>query len=164
MSRTPDDVQSVTSYTTAATAATSSISAMSAVSRRPRLSFLSTIDEHTWTQMDDLLEDPLTGEDEFEKRYHVFQSIMRLHWITSLVYSIVINACIIVATSLFIIEAVPTDSDAWNGLIGGVVGLAAGIILGYVAQQLAHGVTIRAMNLEERCRDVGIALNRDRRI
>lgn len=134
------------------------------MSRRPRLSFLSTIDERTWTQMDDLLEDPLTGEDEFEKRYHVFQSIMRLHWITSLVYSIVINACIIVATARFIIETVPTNSDAWNGLIGGVIGLVAGIIFGYVAQQLAHSITIRAMNLEERCRDVGIVLHRGRRI
>lgn len=134
------------------------------MSRRPRLSFLSTIDERTWTQVDDLLEDPVTGEDEFEKRYHVFQSIMRLHWITSLVYSIVINACIIIATSLFIIETIPTSSDAWNGLIGGIVGLVIGILLGYLAQQLAHAITVHAMNLDERCRDVGIVLNRDRRI
>lgn len=137
---------------------------MSTVSRRPRLSFLSTIDEQTWAQVDDLLEDPLTGEDEFEKRYHVFQSIMRLHWITSLVYSIAINACITIATSLFIIETIPTDSDAWNGLIGGVVGLVVGILLGYLAQQLAHAITVHAMNLDERCRDVGIALHRGRRI
>jgi hypothetical protein len=89
---------------------------------------------------------------------------MRLHWITSLVYSIAINACIIIATSLFIIETIPTDSDAWNGLIGGIVGLVIGILLGYLAQQLAHAITVHAMNLDERCRDVGIVLNRDRRI
>jgi hypothetical protein len=106
--------------------------------------------------MDSMLDDPETDEDIYERRHRVFQAIMRLHWITAMVYSVAINACIIVATSLFIIEEVPTNSDAWNGLIGGLIGLIAGIVVGYFVQKLSHVITVRAMDLKHRAGEVGI--------
>lgn len=125
-------------------------------SRRPRFSFLSTVPENVWDQMDSMLDEPESDEDVYERRHKVFRAIMRLHWITSMVYSVAINACIIVVTSLFIIESIPTDSDAWNGLIGGLIGLVAGLIFGYAIQRLSHVIAVRAMNLRQRAGEVGI--------
>lgn len=132
------------------------MTAASTSSRRPRFSFLSTVPENVWDQMDSMLDDPEPDEDIYERRHKVFQAIIRLHWITSMVYSVAINACIILVTSLFIIESVPTSSDAWNGLIGGLIGLIAGIVVGYGVQRLSHGIAVKAMNLKQRSAEVGI--------
>lgn len=103
--------------------------------------FFSSVNISNWSQFDQIT---LTGP-----RQIIFNKLLQLHWVTSLVYSVVLNVSIIIFTTLSIVYTWPTDSDALNGLIGGLIGVIIGLISGYFIQRLVHYLYVRGTGLQE---------------
>lgn len=128
--------------------------------KAPKLRFLSSVSNTLWDAFEEQYDDYTTEEGftKAEKRQIAFREVLRLHYITSMVYSCMINAGIIAITTITVIYKWPTDNDAVNGLIGGLIGLFVGVVVGYIVQRIVHYSVIRYTKLDDKCKEAGLAL------
>jgi fucose 4-O-acetylase-like acetyltransferase len=112
------------------------------------------ISEETISQLgSDIEYDP----ERFDLRTDVFWQLSSIQWITGLVYSIIINACIIAVTTVGLVYHWPFSSDAMSGFVCGMMGLVAGIILGYVAAKVTFLVVV-TKKLRAQCEELGVPI------